>query len=272
MDYCTDTNSEGGAIFANSPVAISDSVFHHNRASFGGCIFSSSSNARISTNSCTFYNCTSGIPLILMYYVICSYTSSATRGGAVSVSSGAFQDINSTISGSTANTEGGAIYLEMVTFLSLAQTRFLNNSASNYGGAIYFKSTSASVNLFQTSFLGNIAYDKGGAIYFGNYTTANLSQVTFNSNSAPNSYGGAIYTTLVSLLLDSCDFYTNKAQFGAAIYAYDDGFVRIINNSFVSNSSMPSLLLASPVLLCFVFCPIAHIFITTQFEQLKVEE
>lgn len=99
-----------------------------------------------------------------------------------------------TIKGNRANTnDGGGIYVDGGTSISLATTDISNNYAKNNGGAIAISSSSGknlAITLEQSSIAGNNVTNQGGAIYLPKGTLT-IASPTISSNYAAN--GGAIY-------------------------------------------------------------------------------
>ena len=122
------------------------------------------------------------------------------NGGAIYLKSGTFSMISGTFNGNSTYKEGGALYLESCSTVSITGGTFENNSvtdSSGYGGAIYILPSATPSTIQNCTFKSNSAYQNGGAIYVtgseanGSVTIQNC---TFNDNSAtsPTARGGAI--------------------------------------------------------------------------------
>jgi CSLREA domain-containing protein len=147
---------------------------------------------------------------------------------------------------------GGAIHTNEGPITG-SEVRFLNNSATMWGGALATDEGEGSVELQRSSFEHNTAQVSGGAIFY--HTGANpmrLVNVTFSHNTASGSAdvqnvgGGAIYASVSGsavLRLDSVTFSHNSAFAGAAIFKApkpgSEGPV-FLNNTIIANSQGPS--------------------------------
>jgi len=124
--------------------------------------------------------------------------------------------------GTTINNKGGAILNNGN--LTVNNSKFENNMAS-FGAAIY--NTNNAV-ITKSKFIENKIYNVGGAIYSlkGNLTVLDSE---FFGNKAVS--GAAIYNAAGYLYVDNTEFYDNDAEkfFGGAIYSTG---VTITNNSF----------------------------------------
>ncbi|MCY4063960.1 MAG: hypothetical protein OXG53_16430 [Chloroflexi bacterium] len=169
-------NDDSGAAIevrsAGRNVTINNSIFSGNVAKErGGAIFSSQSGSTITISNSTF-----------------SDNESETDGGAIFVRSGVTLNISdSSFSGNEAGTSGGAIGANLGnTNLSITNSVFTENSATNVGGAI---SQGAPATIVRSVFYDNESNDKGGAIF----STRNLrlENSTFYDNEALNE-GGAL--------------------------------------------------------------------------------
>ncbi|WP_138505255.1 Calx-beta domain-containing protein [Nostoc sp. PA-18-2419] len=162
-------NNDGGGIYSNSSVTLSNSIISSNTANAGGAIYSSSvtlSNSTISSNTAN------------------------TNGGGIYSSSATIS--NSTISSNTANTNGGAIYSS--SNLTLSNSTISSNTAKTYGGGIYTSNATVS----NSTIFGNIAdsdnsgQGDGGGIY--KYSgTVNISNSIIAGNIDPGNQGADVY-------------------------------------------------------------------------------
>ena len=124
--------------------------------------------------------------------------------------------------GTTTNNKGGAILNNGN--LMVNNSNFENNMAS-FGAAIY---NTKNVVITKSKFVKNSIYNVGGAIYSlkGNLTVLDSQ---FLNNRAVS--GAAIYNAAGYLYVDNTDFYQNDAEkfFGGAIYSTG---ITITNNSY----------------------------------------
>ena len=146
-----------------------------------------SPNTKVYLENCTFLNC------------------SATSGGAISVSKGS---------------------------LEIVDSLFINNYAERYGGAIYLR---------EAKFIGrNVAIINSTSIMGGAitavYTNLNLTNVTARNNHAKYS-GGAIYALFGSFCLNSSAFINNTAKDGGALFIDEVNNFIAFNNTFTDNTA-----------------------------------
>jgi len=121
---------------------------------------------------------------------------------------------------------GGGVYGQG---MDIANCRFVDNNATDYGAAVYDYSTPVISNCV---FLDGTCSDRGGALYLsGNATVLSC---RFTNNSA-NSYGGAIFINGgVSPGITNCTFMENSSANGGAISDAGDGGIDTC--TFTSNT------------------------------------
>jgi predicted outer membrane repeat protein/parallel beta-helix repeat protein len=252
LNNCDFTNnsssSVGGAIYAtsstNAELVISHCSFINNYANTnGGAIttFSTTGNVKLTINNSSEFRTnwtsnSSGGALYCGYGTITKiYNSIFNENGSATHASGA--------------SNGGAIYITN-TIMALTNCTFTKNTVTSNGGAIYAESGSA-ITIIGTDFggenigTGNTADMIGGAIFVsGSSITINNSN--FNRNSATNSNGGAIYVygnSNISIL--NSTFNNNKsAARGGAISVYNSSGtsieLSISASTFTGNSTTSS--------------------------------
>ncbi|PWB87809.1 C1 family peptidase [Methanobrevibacter thaueri] len=175
-------------------LAISDSsnsIINATNVIFKGTKISSISvtfpNTKIYLENCTFLNC------------------SATSGGAISITKGSLEIIDSFFINNYAERYGGAIYLHEAKFIS--RNVAIINSTSIMGGAIT-------------------------AVY----TNLNLTNVTARNNHAKYS-GGVIYALFGSFCLNNSTFINNTAKDGGALFIDEVNNFIAFNNTFTDNTA-----------------------------------
>ena len=109
------------------------------------------------------------------------------------------------------------------------------NSAATSGGALYM-SGSGAISLTDCSITGNSAATSGGAIYMTGAGTTSLTGCSITGCSAPN--GAAVYADR-NATLDGCSITGNNATSGGAVQVhaasrslYLQGSIQIKNNTF----------------------------------------
>ena len=114
-----------------------------------------------------------------------AFNNSTTNGAAgaihVGSSSSTLNVIDSTFSGNTADTDGGAIYSAGIT--TVLSSTFVGNLAGNSGGAIW---SSTSLAVRGSTFCDNVAVAEGGAIFSQDVSGSvmNIHFSTLDSNTA----------------------------------------------------------------------------------------
>ncbi|RMG73247.1 MAG: hypothetical protein D6711_11235 [Chloroflexi bacterium] len=154
------------------------------------------------------------------------------NGGAISNERGSMLFIgNTTISGNTAGSSGGAIYNRGGIFT--VNSTFSNNSAGNSGGAI-FNNINSTFTVTNSSFSNNAATSsEGGAIFNNTKGNIEIQNSTFSGNSAVN--GGAIRNRGISTLTNNTISENSATSLGGAIA--NTNTMSIINNIISNNTS-----------------------------------
>ena len=240
------TNGDGGAIYNNGALTVTNNLFNANNAThFGGAIYNNEDltviDSIFTSNSATgrsgaIYNWDT-LNVTGSTFISNSASSSGAIGnyGKMTVNSSTFTNNNattyggaiynyetlnvtdSTFIGNNAN-QGGAIFNNEA--LTVTDSNFAKNTATNNGGAIYNDST---MTVTGSTFSGNTATNNGGAIYNG-YKT-NVTSSTFTDNYATAYDGGAIYNDYI-LIVKGSTFTNNIADYeGGAIYNRDTATV-----------------------------------------------
>jgi len=184
--------ADGGAVldFVGNLTVNNCSFSGNSAVDRGGAIADAGGN--LTVNNCTFSGNTANgtAPYTGLGGAIAAYPSGANISTAyptVSIN-------NSTFSGNTA-TDGGAIYDSGMLFnakkpqMAISGCSFSGNSATN-GGAVYLDpGCSENVTISNTSFLNNTATQQGGAIYAPPGVLLTVTQDTFSGNTPNNIYG-----------------------------------------------------------------------------------
>ena len=162
-----------------------------------------------------------------------------TVGGALTISRTTLFLDNCHFEGNSANL-GGAIYFELESNISISNSDFTDNHATDCGaqiclGGVLFIDDTASVSIFNSTFQNNTSDGDGGmaTIFNGNLS---ISQSYINNNSA-NRYGGALVTFLLSSLTienTQVSFCTAKYD-GGVIYAFYNNTLKISNSKLFKN-------------------------------------
>ena len=173
----------------------------------------------------------------------------SSRRGTIHIESSGSESVlnivNSSFHNNTVYQNGGAIYV-VQTNVTINGSIFRNNSANwngysyPYGGAVYMSGTGKSLTVFNTTFLMNTASESGGAIYVQG-TTVTAMECNFKSNTAATGSGGAMYVQGATVTAMECNFTLNTAIHyyygnGGAIYmSGTNKFFVVINTTFLMN-------------------------------------
>ncbi len=269
--YNNTATSQGGGILGGGPVMSEDasSEIYGNSANIGGGIDMDGELAILDIKNMKIYSNTATGDLGWgggIYSNGCTlnldnvglYDNSAIEGGAIHLKGGGAKLIghNLSIGTSGANKEntaedGAGIYSDEGT-ISLTNSIFQNNEATNYGGAVYLANDS-SFNAINNQLFFNRANASGGALYSIDSTVvmdvnhsscsknlstcSNISFNTADSDSNLVGNGGAVYSFNSSLSLNRSYLRNNSARFGGAVYQAGTSPSATFSNSlFFSNS------------------------------------
>jgi predicted outer membrane repeat protein len=206
-----------GALLSFGAADITNSTFLNNKASNGGAIVASGSNAQVTlAGSVLNGNQATG-------------SGSDGQGGAVLELNGATVNVfSSQISGNSATNQGGAIAVpDSNSSLNLQGSTLLNNSSPTKGGGIYSNGMAYLKNDMLTGNKG-VGEGLGGGIY--NYGHLTLTNVTLNKNTAY--YGGGL-----SNAFSTADL-TNVTLTGNSVVAYGGGIDNLAATLDLTNVTM----------------------------------
>lgn len=230
--------SEGGSIRYSGPLTIRDSEFYSNHAIHGGALCFGQGELLKIYNSVfeNNYATSEGGAIKSRDYemenVNFTNNTAGTFGGAILSRSGVSSLTNANFDSNTA-VDGGAVYLHRdLSRLTVSNSLFTNNNATNNGGAVY-SNTPNWVSMTGPTFETNRA-NKGGAVYFANGKFT-LSISNFKNNNATVE-GGAIYVASNGQVYNSV-FTDNEAVLGGAIY-WNGAEGKIQGSTFNSNDGI----------------------------------
>ncbi|MDR0913355.1 MAG: hypothetical protein LBM96_12280 [Methanobrevibacter sp.] len=225
---------EGGVIYTTEGLNITESEFNNNNAIKGGAIYLKSKSKSYIENS-KFNNNFATDSGGVIYTDLLSL---------LTISNSVFNDNG--LKGNSKGPDdlyGGVIFIyehissNDIGSLNIYNSSFINNFIDynhDYGGVIHAKYTD--LTIVDSNFINNSASDSGGAIYLDKNSSLTLSNSNFTNNSAKNK-GGAIYTAYESYnsnIMNS-NFNNNSAGYGGAIYNDRSNNFSIISNNFVNN-------------------------------------
>ncbi|MCA9967909.1 MAG: hypothetical protein KC423_26875, partial [Anaerolineales bacterium] len=137
---------------------------------------------------------------------------SATNGGAI-YNSGTLTVTDSTFIGNSASDSGGGIY-NGTGMLIVTNSTFSGNAANYLGGGIS-NDNGGPLTVTNTTFSSNSA-NYGGGIY-NNFGTLTVTNSTFSGNVVDDS-GGGIYNNFGTLTVTNSTFSDNSANYGGGVY------------------------------------------------------
>jgi predicted outer membrane repeat protein len=253
--------TSGGAVYLNvSPATIGTSTFAYNTSKTNGAGVSSNYPLTLNTdvflnNAVSNPNSSGGAVYSSGALTVAGSTfnnnTAITNGGAISAAalltvSGSSFSMNQ--AGSTATSNGGAVYVSSNTANSISNTNFLANRVITtgsfaYGGALYANVANLTNVLFSgnsTSASTNSSF--GGAAYYNSAANSQLTGVTFTGNSttggATNQDGGAVYIAGAGTLhIYNSTVSGNSAKLGGGLYNGGNGVISLYNSVVSGNSA-----------------------------------
>jgi predicted outer membrane repeat protein len=209
LTFINGNSTNGGAIYNNGILTVTDTTFAGNNATgYGGAIYN---HHKLTVTDCTFIG------------------NIASTGGAI------MNGGTSTVTGSTFTSnraiqnDGGAIYTDGT--LTVTNSTLTGNLATRHGGAIYSYDT---LTITSSNFDSNAAIYNGEAIFNNGASTVTSSTFTDNNALSPWGCGGAIYNDR-NLMVNGGTFTGNNAGYeGGAIFNRDTSTVT--GSTFTGNS------------------------------------
>ncbi len=235
----------GGSIFNYGTVTVSSSSFTGNSAgAYGGgldnedgeaivtdCIFTSDSAGIGGGLANVFGRVTvSGTAFTSNFAIVGSVDGGGIGGGIAN--DGALTVSDSTFTGNSAS-NGGGVYNFMLGTATVSGSTFSINSASGIGGGLYNGGTATVTN---STFTSNSAVFGGG---IDNYTSAILTEggSTFTSNSATFGGDGGGLSNYGTATVSDSTFFKNSADSGGGIENGTSGNGSLIGTVTVTNST-----------------------------------
>ena len=252
----------GGAIFSEfeSNITISNSLFSSNSATncdsrlcFGGALFIDGSG-RMTLQNSTFRNGKStgdgGIAVAFNAVLVISqsnfYDNMAEQlAGVMRALHSTFVIDSSTFRCNSVYGDGGVMYADGSSIITLNNSNFFNNSAKNFGGILFLQSN-VSTTIISSRMQNNTA-KSGGAIYATSSTNVTINSSIFMHNKANCDFrevivneGGVVLLNKNSIVnVYNSSFNHNTARFGGGVISLmesvDAGKSTIKNSTFISN-------------------------------------
>ena len=248
---CQFSNNEaniGGGIVATykySIVAIQSSQFVHNTASYGGVVIAYQSSTVIFDNvNCLNNAARSGGVIRTIQGSNITVTNSnfayntAEIGGVLNTQHGVVVVKSSQFEHNSGRLNGGAIYTDDSSTISIHAAIFCNNTAESDGGAIGILDSSVKI-LEDSNFTNNRANDYGGVINLQN-SSINISDTVFEHSFSGRS-GGVMCAKNSSINISACSFTDNNAsRKGGALTMYVNSSLVVFNGTFMNNAASDS--------------------------------
>ncbi len=129
-----------------------------------------------------------------------------------------------------ATLEGGAVYIDTLGSITFSMCNFTNNTASRVGGAV--KSLNGRLSVFKNQFINNAAYS-GGGLQVSTAIIEVINTIWINNTATSGGHGGAILA-LGNLTIRSCNFLSNQANSGGALWKIKET-TYILHTNFTKN-------------------------------------
>ena len=223
----TSTDSFGGVMYVKSA-----------SLTCTGCTFSE--NSSVNNGGAVWLNAMSKAEFTNCDFI--SNVCTANLAGAICLSGANPLNITGGTFKENSATEGGCIYNNAASNISITGTKFINNVASTgVGGVFYCKDNpNPEIIIENAEFTGNTATKEGGAIFFknGKWTVTNTA---FKNNTA-ESNGGAIYAHTGSLTIQEGSYFeANETKAGSvgggAIYVTTNATISVAGSTFKANKA-----------------------------------
>ena len=171
----SDVTIDGGAVFGS--VAANSSVYNY-------------ANTGINSSKPLIY--LGNNAKLTLSNVVLQNNISSTFSGAITIDSSILEMTDCTIT-KCKGKQGGAVYINQASTLTMTQCQILNNAATNKGGALYFHSNDTRANLTNVNFNANASID-GGAIFIDQSSgLCTIENCTFTNNTVTSGNGNVIY-------------------------------------------------------------------------------
>lgn len=160
-----------------------------------------------------------------------------------------------TITNGSASGDGGGIYVELPSTITLTNNAISNNSGVSGGGVYAYASNTGSITFSDNTISGNNGSSTGGGIYAKTFSNSSITftnnTISENSISGLNSYGGGVYAnssggpvTLTDNIISEnsivggSNIFGGGASDGGGVYASSPaGSITLTNNTINNNSS-----------------------------------
>ena len=204
----------GGALylFEGATTSLINCTFVNNTAGYGGAIYSFGG---LNVTDCKFYDNS------VNYNGACIVASVYTVGYT-----GAYLNVNNSQFYNNTGRFGGAILGSYESKISIANSKFINNSVTNNGGALDLMTCDYVTNISNCTFINNTAGHDGAVLYFPYETPVVVFDNCLIENNTANGRGGVVFGIYASdaenpqfdVTFNNCDIIGNKATTGGIAY------------------------------------------------------
>jgi len=211
----------GGAIYALSPINVSNCSFTNNAARSGGCIYVSGTTGT-SITDCNISN---------------NYAVSQAAG---IILDGSVDATISDIDVVSNLTNRGSVYVLFADNIAISNINFLNNSpnADSWGCSGLQNYNSINITLSDCTFEGNTGGNASSVYVDGSYNygfNMTVNNCTFESNTT-SAFGGTFYAWRGDYIMNDCVFNNNSGPNAAAVYN-GNATAQINNTEFSINTA-----------------------------------
>ena len=217
-------NAAGGGISALTDSTLNvggNSLFKDNEAIDGGGIYLQSGTLNV-TGSTRFER----------------NVATVNDGGGISARGGATVNVSDAVfEENRAAEDGGGVMIEFSSAANIANTQFNNNSATDDGGGLYV-SEDSQATVSGGQFAGNHADDNGGGAYVSQDSSAGFDGTSFVLNSAIASGGGLMANSRSTVEVSNATFDGNTANLGGGLSAELDSGANVNNSQFDNNVAL----------------------------------
>jgi predicted outer membrane repeat protein len=209
-------NTDGGAIYAESgsTVNISNSIFGlddalsgNSATGYGGAIYATDSNTKITITNCNFKN-----------------NKGTSAGGAISTNGSV--ELNISSGSNFKNNQagmGGCLFIDNGGTVRLNNSDFTYNSAPTGGGGVIFSDHVNTFYIDSCNFVTNLSGNTGGgALIINGSLTISNSTISGNTTNGLGPGGGIQCNSTGEAMISACKFSGNQTSSGngGAIYSY----------------------------------------------------
>ena len=252
VDQCIFRNNstpfKGGAIYAEkgSSVFTLNTIFRHNKAINSGGAIHIEDKTKSTFQNCLFDNNFSSKGGVFrtissrIAFLNSNFTNNrASSGGVWGIFGGSAHVYGSRFYNNSATGDGGSLYLEANTRLTISKCNFTGNSALGAGGVMWI--TSSSVHAADILFENNSAGGDGGVISAQHHCSLNMTNTQCNGNEAISGVNGVLLARdAVNVIFTETKFLDNSAYLGGVIGIDSNSFLQLQRCQINRNTALLS--------------------------------